>query len=176
MQLTAWDSMFVRARRRDVHRVLADVAGYGVWWPGASTVTDGESVRLVLAPPTLRARLVGRTQALTVRVRKVRRDLGIDFDYAGTLRGAGEWYYVDEPAGTVVHYLVDAQTAAPRALAEHRAAVRAALRALKDRLEAGRPAGAEPDPSLLADQRDAAAAFAAGVEAWARKQGAVDGR
>lgn len=169
MQVSAWDSVFVRARRRDVHAILADVAGYARWWPGATVAPDGDGLRLVLAPPTLGARLAARTQALTLRIRKVRRDLGVDFECTGTLEGAGEWYYLDEPAGTVVHYLIKAQVARRRVLDEHRAAVRAALQALKDRLEAGRVPGAEPGAALLADQRGAAAAFAAGVEAWARR-------
>lgn len=173
MLVSAWDSVFVRARRRDVHPVLADVARYGDWWPGATSVGGGGAVRLVLMPPTLAARLQGRTQALDVRVAKVRRDLGVDLAYAGTLEGTGEWYYLDEPTGTVVHYLVSARVADRgwrRTLAEHRAVVRAGLRELKDRLEGRRVTGAEPGADLLADQREAAAAFAAGVEAWRRLQ------
>jgi hypothetical protein len=153
VQVSAWDSIFVRARRRDVHPILADIAGYGGWWPGASTTPDGAGWRLLLRPPTLGARLVGRTQALHVRVRRVRRDLGVELDYRGTIGGAAEWYYLDERAGTVVHYLLKGEAAGGRTLAEHRAAVRAALHELKDRLEAGRAAGAEPDPALLAHQR-----------------------
>ncbi len=139
MQVSAWDSAFVRARRSDVHAVLADVGRYGDWWPGASSAPDGDGVRLVLRPPTLGARMVGRTQALRVSVRKVRRDKGVHLDYRGTLEGGAEWYYLDESTGTVVHYLVTAQVADVawrRTLAEHRAAVRAALHELKDRLEA----------------------------------------
>lgn len=173
MLVSAWDSAFVRARRRDVHPILSDVARYGQWWPGVTSVPHGDRVRLVLAPPTLAARLQGRTQAVDVRLSKVRRDLGVDFDYRGTLDGQGEWYYLDEPAGTVVHYLLSARVADRgwrRILAEHRAAVRAGLRELKDRLEGARSAGDEPEPALLADQREAAAAFAAGVEAHGRRR------
>jgi hypothetical protein len=142
VQVSAWDSGFVRAPRSQVHAVLADVGRYGDWWPGASSVPDGDGVRLVLRPPTVGARMVARTQALIVSVRKVRRDKGVHLDYRGTFSGAAEWYYLDELAGSVVHYLVTAQVAETgwrRTLAEHRASVRAALHELKDRLEAGRP-------------------------------------
>lgn len=170
MQISAWDSVFVRARRRDVHPVLAAVGRYGQWWPGASATPSATGVRLVLSPPTLGARLLARTQALEVRVGRVRPDLGVDLEYRGTLEGTAEWYYLDEPTGTVVHYLVDAQVGGRRVLADHRASVRAALLELKDRLEAGRAAGAEPPARLLADQREATAAFTARVEAWRRRQ------
>lgn len=173
MLVSVLDSAFVRARRRDVHPILADVARYGTWWPGVTSTGHADAVRLVLAPPTLAARLQGRTQALDVRVEKVRRDLGVNFSCHGTLEGAGEWYYLDEPTGTVVHYLLSGRVADRswrRTLAEHRAAVRAGLRELKDRLEGDRTAGAEPGAALLAEQREAAAAFAAGVEAWERRQ------
>jgi hypothetical protein len=179
MQVSAWDTAFVRARRRDVHPMLADIGRYGDWWPGVRSSGDRDSFRLVLTPPTAAARLTGRTQALVGRVRKVRRDLGVDLDYRGTFTGRAEWYYLDERAGTTVHYLVRAEVADRgwrQVLGEHRASVRTALAALKDRLEGGRPAGAEPEPALLRDQEQAMAAFAAGVAAWERRQrGEEDG-
>jgi hypothetical protein len=175
VEVSAWETVFVRARRRDVHPVLADVAGYGAWWPGAWAAPHGGAVRLTLRPPTAAARLCARTHALDVTVAKRRRDLGVDLVYRGTLTGTAEWYYLDEAAGVTVHYLVHARVAAAgwrRTLAEHRACVRAALNELKDRLEGGRAVGAEPERALLDDQRQAAAAFRAGVEAWARRAAA----
>jgi len=172
MEISAWDSAFVRARRRDVHAVLADPAGYGTWWPGARSAARGSAVALTLRPPTVRGRLGLRDQRLQVVARKIRPDLGIDLGYLGRLSGEAEWYYLDEPAGVVVSYLVRARVADRGwrgVLADHRASVRSALNELKDRLEGARTPGAEPDPGLLADQRAAAAAFRAGVEAWERK-------
>lgn len=172
MEISAWDSGFVRARRRDVHAVLAAPAGYGEWWPGARSAVRGDAVALTLRPPTARGRLGLRDQRLRVATRKVRPDLGIDLGYTGSLTGSAEWYYLDEPAGVVVSYVLRAQVADRGwrgVLADHRAAVRAALHELKDRLEGPRVPGAEPDPRLLAGQRAATAAFRAGVEAWERE-------
>lgn len=172
MEISAWDSAFVRARRRDVHPLLADPAGYGSWWPGARSAVRGAAVALTLRPPTLRGRLGLRDQRLRAVTRKVRPDLGIDLDYTGSLSGTAEWYYLDEPAGVVVSYVLRARVADRgwrAVLGDHRAAVRAALDELKDRLEGARVPGAEPDPRLLVDQRAATAAFRAGVEAWERK-------
>lgn len=178
MELSVWDTVFVRARRRDVHPVLADPLGYGRWWPGARTEAHADGVALTLRPPTLRGRLGGADQRLVVAVRKDRRDLGVDLGYAGSLAGTAEWYYLDEAAGVLVSYVLRA--AVPdrgwrRVLAEHRASVRAGLDELKARLEGARTPGAEPDAGLLADQRAAAAEFAAGVEAWERKLAAQRG-
>lgn len=174
MRVEAWDQVFIRARRADVHPLLRDPGHYGRWWPGASSVIGADgTARLVLAPRTLGARVARRTQELDVTVVKDRADLGVDMAYRGTLEGAAEWYYLDETAGTVVHYVLHADAADRawrRTLAEHRACVRAALAELKDRLEGARVPGAEPDPGLLADQQAALAAFQAGVEAWAAKQ------
>lgn len=174
MHVEAWDSVFVRARRADVHRILRAVPAYGRWWPGLTARELPEGVRLVHdAPGMRRARVV-----VDVRVRKDRPGLGMDFDCTGDLVGEAEWYYLDEVDGVTVHHLLRAETADRgwrRRLAAHRASVRAALDELKDRLEGDRVVGSEPDPALLADQVEAIAAFRAGVEAHARKtRGARD--
>ncbi|HWB71713.1 MAG TPA: hypothetical protein VG452_05805 [Egibacteraceae bacterium] len=164
MPVQAWDSGFVRARRRDVHPFLRDVAGYERWWPGVATRPDGDAVALTLRPPGLRR----RPQRLRARQAAERADRGVNLAYRGDLEGEAEWYYLDEPAGVVVHYLLRAHTrprGARRRLRDHRAAVRVALDALKDRLEAGRVPGAEPDPRLLADQRRATAASPGAADA-----------
>ncbi len=171
--MDAWDTVFVRARRRDLHPILADVAGWWRWWPGVFTEPAGEQVRVRLRPPGPGA----RPQRLTVRVVRDRPDLGIDLAYRGHVDGEAEFYYLDEPAGTVVHYLLRGDVAGRRwqaTLRSHRAAVRRALNALKDRMEAGRPPGEEPSACLLADQREATAQFQAGVAAWRARQ-AADG-
>jgi hypothetical protein len=62
---------------------------------------------------------------------------------------------------------------ARRLARDHRAVGRAALDAIKDHFEHGRIVGSEPDPALLADQRQAIAEFQAGVEAHARKLAAA---
>jgi hypothetical protein len=168
MHIEAWDAIFVRARRADVHPVLRDLAGYGRWWPGmTATALPGGAVRLRHdVPGMLRA-----AHTVEVAVRKDRTDLGVDLTLAGDLIGVAEWYYLDEVDGTTVHHLLRADTADRgwrRRLAAHRASVRAALNELKDRMEGDRVVGSEPDPQLLADQVAAAAAFAAGVKAHAR--------
>jgi len=177
MRVEAWDQVFIRARRADVHPLVRDPALYGRWWPGAASAAGSEGTTLLrLRPPTLGARIARCTHEIAVTVVKDRKDLGVDLAYRGTLAGTAEWYYLDETAGTVVHYVVHAEVADRawrRALAEHRACVRAALQELKDRLEGARIPGAEPDPGLLADQEAARAAFQAGVEAWAAKQAAL---
>jgi len=174
MHVEAWDQVFVRARRADVHPLLRDPGLYGHWWPGVSTTSGAEgATHLSLRPPTVAARLGRRSQQIAVTVVKDRADLGVDLAYRGTLDGAAEWYYLDESAGTVVHYVLHAEVADRawrRTLAEHRACVRAGMGELKDRLEGARTPGAEPDPVLLADQHRAQAAFQAGVQAWAAKQ------
>lgn len=170
MEVQAWDSVFVRARRADVHQILRDPSTYGGWWPGLTVepVSDG-ALALRHRPP---GRLLG-SHAVTLTVTKERPELGVNLAYAGDLDGAAEWYYLDEVDGTVVHYLLRARAVRrrPRALlGDHRASVRAALHALKDRLEGPRMPGAEPDTGLLSDQREAAVRFKAGVEAHALAQ------
>lgn len=169
MRITAWDSAFVRARRADFHPVLADVASYGRWWPGVQSRGTGDGALLSIRPPgILRAR-----QRITVAITKERPGKGVRMRYSGDLDGEAEWYYLDEPAGAVVHYLLNVRVADRgwrRRLADHRAAVRAALDTVKDRFEAGRIPGSEPDAALLADQRAAIARFQADVEAHARSQ------
>jgi hypothetical protein len=172
MHVEAWDSAFVRARRADVHPILRDVAGYGRWWPGLQVRTAGVAHRVRHDPPGM----VGAAHVVEVRVVKDRPDLGIDVALAGDFVGSAEWYYLDEVDGTVVHYVLRAETAERgwrRRLAAQRASVRAALDELKDRLEAGRIPGAEPDPQLLADQQAAIAEFTARVEAHRAAQAAA---
>lgn len=172
MHVESWDSVFVRARRADVHPLVRDVAGYPGWWPGARTSVGGERVALALRTPG-RAR---RSEHLLVRVTEERPGKGLRLGVDGDLRGELEWYYLDERAGVVVHILAKGSVADrgwQRRLAAHRAAVRLGLHALKDRLEGEREPGAEPDPGLLSDQRAAIAAFRADVEAGIRRAGMV---
>lgn len=167
MHLEAWDSVFVRTTRRDVHDVVRDPARWGQWWPGVvAAPVRGDVVRVQFA-----GRARWSRHRVSARVTKDRVALGVDLTYAGDLRGAAEWYYVDEPGGTVVNYLLRAaadERSWRRLLADHRAAVRRGLIELKLRLERGRIPGAEPDTALLAAQRVAAAEFRAGVDAHAR--------
>lgn len=168
MDIEVWDTTFIRARRAEVHPVLADPGTYGGWWPGAVSQGTPARARIVLRPPTL----LGRRQRLVMEVTKNRRDLGVDFLVSGDLDGRGEWFYLDEPSGVVVNYVLRARVPDRRwraTLRDHRAAVRSALEALKDRLEGSRIPGEEPDRRLLEDQQAAMAAFKAGVEAHARK-------
>lgn len=168
MRVAVSDSAFVRARRADVHPVLRDVAGYGTWWPGVDSRPAADTVLVTVRPPGL----ARRAQRFAVAITKDRPDKGVRMRYAGDVAGDAEWYYLDEPTGVVVHYLLDAEIADRRwrrRLTDHRAAVRLALDALKDRLEGDRVPGAEPDPVLLTDQRKATAEFQAAVEAHARE-------
>lgn len=165
MRIDAWDSVFVRVRRRDVHPWLADPGAWQQWWPGLQSRPHADGLAVVLRPPGRHR----RPQRYTVRLTEERPGLGIRLRYGGDLDGEAEYYYLDEPSGCVVHYLVRAEAGAEvaglrqaaRVTADHRAAARAGLNALKDRLEAGREPGAEPDPALLGDQRLATAEYRA---------------
>lgn len=175
VSVDTWDTVFVRAGRRAVHEVVREPRTWGGWWPGVrSGPARGEpgATVVVLRPPLLVARAVGRRQLLTVRVVEDRPGLGVALAYRGTVTGEAEWFYLDEPAGCLVHYLVRARVPRHgwrRTVAEHRAAARAALLAVKDGLEGARRPGDEPPSALLAAQRVAQAEFRAGVEAWARR-------
>lgn len=175
MYLQAWDTVFVRARRRDVHAVIRGVARWGEWWPGTTSRSAGDAVAVTLrAPGRLRPRH-GRPQRYLVEVSKDRPGLGVNLRYRGDLDGEAEFYYLDERAGITVHYLLRAHTSVgrwPALLRDHRAAVRAGLNALKDRFEGGRLPGQEPDEALLCDQREAIAEFRAAVKASQRRAAA----
>ena len=168
MDISTWDAVFIRAPRTSIHPVVADLESWAQWWPGLSLRPYGGQYAVALrAPGPLRP--VRRWNATVV---KNRRDLGIDLRYRGDLTGEAEFYYLDETAGTVVHYIVRAQVADRRwraAVRDHRAGVRAALDALKDRFERNRLPGEEPDAALLVQQEAAKVAFAEGVAAWERK-------
>lgn len=164
MRIHVWDTGFVRARRADLHPLLAHLPSWPVWWPGLQGGDSDGWLRAVLRPPGRvgdRPSRFSRPQHLTMVKVKDRPDLGITVEVTGDLVGTAEWYYADEPEGTVVHYVAhfDAPDRRWRGLLRgHRASVRGALHALKDRLEGGRPPGAEPDPRLREDQRAAAEA------------------
>lgn len=167
MRIDSWDSTFVRARRRDVHPVLADVGGYVEWWPRLRA-------RCGHGGWLLEHRRPGgwRRVRVWLRVVKVRTDLGVDFALTGDLVGDAEWYYLDEPTGVVVHHLLRVHApdrGGPRLVEAYRASVRGALGELKRRLEGPRVAGAEPDPELVRDQAEAAAEFRRQVEAHRAK-------
>ena len=164
MDVQTWDAAFVRAPRAQIHPVVAEPAEWVAWWPGLSLRQAGPGFAASLRPPGVGRRV----RTWNARVTKNRRDLGVTLAYTGGLEGEAEFYYLDEPAGTVVHYVLRA--AVPdrgwrSAVRDHRAGVRAGLHAMKDRFEAGRLPGDEPDPALLEHQRTAMAAFAAGVAA-----------
>lgn len=168
MRIHATDEVFVRATRADVHAYLADPGGYGAWWPGARSRGSPAGAWLELATA-----LPGRSQRLHLAVAGQRRDLGVAFRLRGDAVGKAEWYYLDEPDGTRVTWLIDAAATTPRArrwLEAHRAAVRRGQRALKDLLESGRAVGADPEPDLLARQDAAIAAFEAGVERYLKRR------
>lgn len=157
VRLEAWDSVFVRSARADVHDVVADVAAYGGWWPGLRVEPlVGGALRCRHRPPGV----LGRRHTVDSRLVEERPGLGLRLAYLGDLDGQAEWYYLDEVDGVVVHYLLRAGArprGARRLLAAHRASVRAAMHALKDRLEGDRLPGDEPDPRLVAHQARAAA-------------------
>lgn len=153
MRVDVWDTVFVRARRVDVHPLLADVASYGAWWPGLEVEPAASGLYRVTHRP--RSRRGGRHR-LVVHVEKVRPDKGIVFAYDGDIGGKAEFFYLDEVDGVAVHYLLGAELSGRRwrgLLLDHRASVRGALNRLKDRCEGGRLPGEEPDPALLAHQR-----------------------
>ncbi len=176
MRVHAWDTGFVRARRVEVHSVLSHVPTWPVWWPGMEAVGGGT---VVLHPPgrvTDRPSVLSRTQRLTIVKVKDRPELGITTEVTGDLVGTAEWYYADEPNGTIVHYVAhfDAPDHGWRTLLRHhRASVRGALHALKERLEHGRLPGAEPDPALLADQRSAREAMQRAADAHGQRLAAL---
>lgn len=174
MRVESWDSVFVRARRLDIHPLAREVTGYARWWPRLEARAAGGWVLLVHRPALL-------LPHLRVRVRVSRERTphkGVHLECAGDLAGRAEWFYLDEPDGTVVHHLLDARASAGgrRRLAAYRASVRAGLHALKDLLEAGRPPGAEPDPALRAHQRRAARQLLPGAGERARRRGPDAGR
>jgi hypothetical protein len=148
VEVLARDEAFVRARRADVHAYLADVGGYGSWWPGASSRPHGDRTLL-----DLRAGL-GRSHTMVMRVARVRPDLGLALEVRGAFTGEAEWYYLDERDGVRVNWLLRAWTpvrGARRRLTAHRAAIRRGLTALKDLAESGRVVGEEPQLHLLGD-------------------------
>lgn len=175
VDVATWDRAFVRAARREVHEVVRDPRTWGEWWPGVrSGRAAGGAATVVLRPPSAGGRLTGRRQLVSVRVVEDRPGLGVALAYTGTCTGEAEWFYLDEPSGCVVNYLLRARVPRHgwrRTVADHRALARAALHALKDGLEGARRPGEEPPAALLDQQRVAQAAFRAGVEAWARRQG-----
>ncbi|MGI8575196.1 MAG: hypothetical protein ACR2MA_07595 [Egibacteraceae bacterium] len=144
-----WQSGFVRARRKDVHPLLADVVAYESWWPGVESRAGEHGT-------DLRWRGLLGDQRLRVRVRRTRPLRGVELALDGAFVGTAEWYYLDAPSGVVVSYLLRATTprkGARRRLRQHRTAVRNGLLGLKARLEGSRLTGAEPDPRLLAGLR-----------------------
>lgn len=165
MQIEAWDHGFVRAHRTDVHALLADIAGYGRWWPGVRSHALGEQ-RYALelrAPVGLR-----RRRRLVLEVTKERAGLGVRFDVRGDVEGSGEWFYLDEPSGVMVHAIlrgVPTGRGRSTVLRDYRWCVRDALHALKRALEGDRLPGDEPDPAFLRRQAEAIREFQAGVEA-----------
>jgi hypothetical protein len=163
VRFDACDAAFVRARRRDVHPVLADVAGYAAWWPRLRLRRRHGGWLLAHRPPG-----DPRRRRVWLRVTHERPELGVDFAVTGDMVGEAEWYYLDEPAGVAVTHLLRVwapDRGGKRRVAAYRASVRAALQELKARLETNRSPGEEPDPQLLADQAEAADAFRRGVEA-----------
>lgn len=178
MRIETWDTGFIRARRRDLHAVLAEPSRYGEWWPGVSVTPAGqgrgEGWRMRFRPPGWRS----RAHWLDVELVKARPDLGMRFRVRGAGTGEIEFFYIDEPNGILVHYLTRLEVGSARQVRrlgrDHRAVARTALNALKDRLEDGRVPGTDPDPQLLADQQVAIAAYEAGVQAYARKAAASE--
>ena len=165
MHIEAWDTVFVRARRADVHPVLRDLAGYERWWPGLRSTVVGEAVRLRHRPP----RLLRGAHTVELQITRERPDRGLRLACRGDLVGEAERFDLDEVDGVTLHHLlrVDAWRRPQALLAAHRASVRAALTTLKDRLEQGRLPGAEPEPALVAHQARLIAA---------RRREAEDGR
>lgn len=151
MPVAVVDTVFIRARRRDVHPLLADVARYGAWWPGMRSRAIGDDAVLLVRPPRPRWAPGYR---VVIRITEERPDRGLRLRYLGRLDGEAEWYYLDEPNGVLVHHLLRSE-APTRRVTAHRMVVHAGLNRLKDGLEAGRPPGREPDPRLVADQRSA---------------------
>lgn len=147
--LLEWQTAFVRARRRDVHPLLAAVSAWGDWWPGVEAHPHGDGT-------DLRLRSRWGSQRLRVRVRRTRPLRGVELDLEGAFVGTAEWYYLDAHSGVHVSYLLRGTTAragARRRLRRHRTAVSVGLHALKQRLEGDRRPGAEPAPALLAGLR-----------------------
>jgi hypothetical protein len=174
MQIEAWDQGFVRAHRRDVHAVLADIGGYGQWWPGVESRAEGAGFELIMRAPTR----LRRRRRFLLRITKDRPGLGVRFDVSGDLTGSGEWFYLDEPNGVTVHAILrgEARERGARALLrDYRWCVRSALHELKDLLEGDRLPGDEPEPAFLARQTEAIREFQAGVEAHERKLAAEQG-
>lgn len=173
MRIETWDTGFVRARRRDVHTLLAlPLERYGEWWPGVRPRAGKtpDTVVLTFRPPGL----LRRAHRVSAQIIKRRPNLGVSYRFSGDLEGEAEFFYTDEPNGVVVNYLLRVETSGGarrgrRLYRDHRAVAREALHALKDRCEGGRLPGTDPDPRLLADQQEAIAEFQAGVEAHRRK-------
>ncbi len=163
VHIEAWDEVFIRCRRASVNPLIVHVPTWDTWWPGLTVVAADGAHALDLRTPLRWP----RHHHLTLTVDRVRpRDKGLEFSVDGDLHGTGEWYHLDRPDGVVVHYLLrgelqlEGQGTGRRWLAAHRASVRAALTALKARMERGRTPGAEPHPELLAHQSQELAIFA----------------
>lgn len=164
-QVEIWDQIFIRSRRSTVNALVAEVGGWGAWWPGL-TVRRQVADRYVLHITPPRPHL---PQRLWVDIDRIRpRDKGLEFSVWGDVEGTGEWFHLDEPEGVVVHYLLRGHThkrSATRWTTVHRRFVRNGMNDLKRRLEAGRTPGAEPHPQLITHQARELAIYAREVAA-----------
>jgi|GEM_PF-3006402 len=155
MEVEAWEVVHLRARRADVHPVLAAVGSYPRWWPGVSVTAAGEGWWLTHRGP---GRPWRRPHQVRWTITRLRPGLGVRVAVRGDVVGRAEWYYLDRRHGITVHYLVRGHVPdrGGRGLLEaHRRSVRAGLQALKARYERDRLPGDELDPGLVLDQRAA---------------------
>ncbi|HEX9766532.1 MAG TPA: hypothetical protein VGA36_07190 [Nitriliruptorales bacterium] len=133
MHLHVDDDGFVRAPVGLVYRRLTDIGAWSSWWPAVRTsaIPGGEEAWQVAF-----GRRGPRCQAIPGTWRH---DQGFRLALTGDLEGTLEFWLEEGHGGTVVHVILQADSAARRplrVLARFRRSARRGLWALKDMLQA----------------------------------------
>ena len=126
MKVAEIDRGFVRAPPGRVFELVRDPARYPEWWPKVRSTREG----------SLRFEELGEVRT-DVRGVKEGVELIVGLE-SGAVRGHLQWYLQPFKDGTIVYGITDVETSrkwSPRRVLRHRASIRRAMVALKDRLE-----------------------------------------